>query len=355
MKYKKYTALVVGGNGIIGRNLTKHLSCQSNWNVMVTSRSSLHYETNATFIALDLNKANSLEQYHQKLQEVTHIFYAAYTEKQDPYEQTEANLLLLKNLVFGIEKIANQLQRILFIQGGKAYGAHLGFYKTPALETDLRSITPNFYYDQEDFLKEASRGSHWKWTAIRPDIVMGFTVKNPMNMVNLLAVYASICKEENIPMRFPGSIKAYQILANVTHTDILCKAMQWAAEHAETENEIFNITNGDVFRWSELWPKIGTFFGVAVAEPQTFSLREYMPGKSKLWKTMIKKYNLKPYDLEALVQWGFGDFIFNVETDAFQDVNKARRFGFHEMNGNTEAKLMETFKELQLEKIIPTF
>ncbi|GLB49277.1 SDR family oxidoreductase [Neptunitalea lumnitzerae] len=355
MKNTKHTALIVGGNGIIGKNLGQYLQEQEEWNVVITSRSTLTYETKAAFVAMDLSKSNAVKKHAKKLKEVTHIFYAAYSEKQDPYEQTEANLSLLTNLVDKVEDYLPKLERILFIQGGKAYGAHLGFYKTPAYETDLRSITPNFYYDQEDYLRTISKGKSWNWTAIRPDIVMGFTIKNPMNMANLLSVYASLCKEEGIPMRFPGSAKAYEILANVTHVDVLSKAMQWAAENKETENEIFNITNGDVFRWSQLWPKIGEFFGVSVAEPQTFALNEYMPGKKDLWKKMVKKYGLKAYELDELVQWGFGDFIFNVETDAFQDVNKARRFGFHEMNGDTETKLINTFKELQTEKIIPTF
>ncbi|WP_157492047.1 hypothetical protein [Mangrovimonas sp. ST2L15] len=62
---------------------------------------------------------------------------------------------------------------------------------------------------------------------------------------------------------------------------------------------------------------------------------------------------MKTYELDEVVQWGFVDFICNVETDAFQDVNKGRPFGFHEMNGDIETKMMNTFKELQTEKIIP--
>ena len=348
----KKTALIVGGNGIIGRNLTQYLVGLDNWDVIVTSRSNLNYPTEATYLSMDLSKVGAAEEHKKQLSEVTHIFYAAYTERKNPYEQSEANLSLMKHLVNGVEKIADDLQRVIFIQGGKAYGAHLGFYKTPAFETDLRSITPNFYYDQEDFLRKASEGKKWNWTSIRPDIVIGFTIKNPMNLANLIAVYATICKEEGIPMRFPGSEKAYNVLVNVTGVNILSKAMQWAAENPQAENEIFNITNGDVFRWSQVWPKIGEFFGVEVAEPQTFSLEDYMPEKKDLWKTITEKYNLTDYQLDELVQWGFGDFIFNVETDAFQDVNKARRFGFHEMNGDSLGIFLETFQQLIKEKII---
>lgn len=252
-----------------------------------------------------------------------------------------------------MEEIAPNLKRVLFIQGGKAYGAHLGIYKTPAYETDPRSMTPNFYYDQEDFLRQQSQGKNWSWTALRPDIVIGFTVNTPMNLANLIAVYATICKEEGIPMRFPGSYKAYNALVNVTGADVLAKSLEWASLETKAEDGIFNITNGDVFRWSQIWPKIGDYFGVEVAEPQTFSLTEYMPGKSKIWNEIVEKYNLDPHSLDSLVQWGFGDFIFNVEVDAFLDVNKARRFGFHEMNGDTLSNLLSTFQNLKDKNIIP--
>lgn len=346
-------ALVVGGNGIIGRNLTRYLTEQKDWDVLVTSRSSLNYPTDASFLPIDLSQKEAIYEYKTELEGVTHLFYAAYTERKDPYEQVDANMLLLRNLMNGLNEIAPELKHVVFIQGGKAYGAHLGYYKTPALETDPRSITPNFYYDQEDFLRQESQGKTWNWTSIRPDIVIGFTIKNPMNLANLIAVYATLCKEEGIPMRFPGSLKAYHALVNVTGVDILAKAMVWATESPKTENEIFNITNGDIFRWSQLWPKIGAFFGVEVAEPQTFSLETYMSGKTELWNKIVTNYNLTHYALDDLVQWGFGDFIFNVESDAFQDVNKARRYGFQEMNGESMSIFLDTFHQLKAQKVIP--
>ncbi|WP_313580420.1 SDR family oxidoreductase [Chishuiella sp.] len=350
---KKNTALILGANGIIGRNLTNYLIESNNWDVITSARKKLNYETSVDFIQLDLNDIEISDEVSGKLNNVTHVFFNAYIEKKTPYEQSEANLKILSNIVPVLEQYSPNLERILFIQGGKAYGAHLGVYKTPAYETDPRSITPNFYYDQEDYLRRQSIGKRWNWTAIRPDIVIGFTTRTPMNLANLIAIYVVLCKEEGIPMRFPGTKKAYDVLVNVTGTKVLSQSLEWAAVEVSTENEIFNITNGDVFRWSQVWPKIGAFFGVEVAEPQTFSLQEYMPGKNAIWEKIVEKYNLIPYKLDELVQWNFGDFIFNVEVDAFQDVNKARRFGFHKMNGNSLENLFNTFQTMRDNKIIP--
>lgn len=348
------TALIAGGNGIVGRNLAEFLTAnKKDWNVIITSNSALKYDTSAQYISLDLSDKNAVENQRELLKNITHVFYAAYTERKNPYDQVEANQALIENLINGLEAIKAPLERVLFIQGGKAYGAHLGIYKTPAKETDPRSITPNFYYTQEDFLRAASKGKSWDWTAIRPDIVIGFTIGNPMNLANLIAVYATLCKEEGIPFRFPGSQKAYDVLVNVTGVDVLNKSLEWAATAGNTKGEIFNITNGDVFRWYQVWKKIGEFFDLEIAEPQTFSLTEYMTGKTGLWDKIVEKYGLKKHSLSELVQWGFGDFIFNVEYDAILDVNKARRYGFHEMQTDSVGDLLQTFQSLKDQKIIP--
>jgi len=59
------------------------------------------------------------------------------------------------------------------------------------------------------------------------------------------------------------------------------------------------------------------------------------------------------HSLKDLATWPFGDFIFNVENDAFFDVNKARRFGFHEMHLDTGEELVKLMNRLKARKIIP--
>ncbi len=180
------------------------------------------------------------------------LFFAAYVERPTLAEQTATNAALLKNLVDGLEPVAPDLEHLTFIQGDKAYGAHFGLYKTPALETDARHFPPNFYYHQEDCLRRASAGKRWGWTALRPEIVVGLAIGNPMNLATLIAVYASLCKELNVPFRFPGPPRAYEVLVNVTDARLLAQGQAYVATHAGTNGEIYNLTNGDVFRWKQL-------------------------------------------------------------------------------------------------------
>ncbi|OUL22662.1 hypothetical protein BV378_22275 [Nostoc sp. RF31YmG] len=349
----KNTALVLGGQGIIGRNLIHYLEGRETWQIKAISRRAPGFETRADFQSIDLLDPDAIANKHDWLKDITHIFYAAYQEYKTAADLSKYNVGMLRNIVEAVEKAADGFRHITFIQGGKAYGAHFGLYKTPAKETDPRHFPPNFYYDQEDYLRDAAKGKLWGWTALRPDIIFGFAVGNPMNLGNLIAVYASLCKELGVPLRYPASPKAYQILANGTEATLLAKAMEWAALNEACYGEIFNITNGDVFRWSQVFPQIAESFGIECAEPQTFSLTEAMQDKEPIWFEMVQKYGLAPNSLKDLANWPFGDFIFNVENDAFFDVNKARRFGFHEMHLDSGEEIVKLMSYLKEQKIIP--
>jgi nucleoside-diphosphate-sugar epimerase len=349
----QHTALVLGAQGIIGRNLLQYLEQQQQWQVKAVSRRKPAYATRAEYQSIDLQDPDRIAAHADWLKDVTHIFFAAYQEHADPSDQSRVNVAMLRNIVETLERASSVFRHITFIQGGKAYGAHLGMYKTPARETDPRHFPPNFYYDQEDYLRAASKGKRWSWTALRPDIVFGFAVGNPMNLGNVLACYASLCKELGVPLRFPGSPRAYSILANVTDATLLAKAMEWAALNDVCYGEIFNITNGDVFRWDQIFPKVAQTFGIECVEPQTFRLTDAMKDKGAVWDNMVRKYGLQPHTLRELANWAFGDFIFNVENDAFFDVNKARRFGFQEMNLDSGKEITKLMEMLKTQKIVP--
>jgi hypothetical protein len=113
-------------------------------------------------------------------------------------------------------QVSASLRHVTFYQGGKAYGADLGPFKTPAREDDPRLMPPNFYYDQEDFLRQRQQGKAWHWTALRPEATTGFGLGNPMNLGMSIAVYAAISQELGLPLRFPGTEKTYGVLYQIT-------------------------------------------------------------------------------------------------------------------------------------------
>ncbi len=88
-----------------------------------------------------------------------------------------------------------------------------------------------------------------------------------MNLAMVIAVYATISKELGLPMRFPGKPGAYNKLLEMTDAGLLAKATVWAATDPRCANQAFNITNGDLFRWEELWPKLAAWFKLETAPP----------------------------------------------------------------------------------------
>jgi nucleoside-diphosphate-sugar epimerase len=346
------TVLVAGAQGVIGRAAASHLAGQAGTEVHGLSRRTGLGLQGVKEISVDLLKPEDVREKIGAIGDVTHIVFGAYVEKPTAAEKSAVNLALLRNLLDVVEAASPGLRHVTLYQGGKAYGADLGPFKTPAREDDPRLMPPNFYYDQEDFLRERSAGKGWSFTALRPEAVCGFAVGNPMNLTMVIAVYAAISKELDLPLRFPGTEAAYRALYQVTSAEILAEAADWAGRTEAARGEIYNITNGDYFRWQHMWPRIARAFGMEVAEPVPTPLTVYMADKGPLWARMTEKYGLQPIPYEQLVSWGFGDFIFNSGFDNISSTIKARRAGFHACI-DTEDMFTQFFDQLRREKVIP--
>jgi len=345
-------ALVAGALGVSGRALVNHLVALGDWEVIGLSRRKPEFETPARYVAIDLLNRSAVDACMAQLGEVTHIFYAALQMVGNFFEEIAPNLTMLRNTVEAVEHSSSGLRKVVLLEGAKYYGAHLGPYKTPAKESDPRHMPPNFYYDQEDYLVARCLGKSWSWTALRPSCICGFAVGNPMNMATVIAVYASLCKEMGLPLRYPGSTASYQVLMEMTDAELLAKAMVWAAENDLCNGHGFNITNGDFNRWQHVWPRLAEFFRMPYSPPQRFPLAQFMSDKGPLWDAMVKKYGLLPYSFRDAASWQFGEAVFNLEYDVMSDMTKARRFGFHEAM-DTEEMLLRMFAQFQKMRFIP--
>jgi nucleoside-diphosphate-sugar epimerase len=346
------TALVVGANGVIGTNLINHLLDLEDWNVIGLSRRGGTDRGKLKYVAIDLLDPGQCKDKLSGLKEVTHIFYAAFQDRPTWAELVPPNLAMLVNVTEAIEQVASNLLHISLMQGYKVYGAHLGPFKTPARESDGGHMPPEFNVDQQQFLEMRQQGKQWTWSAIRPSVVAGTALGNPMNLVVVIAVYASISKELGLPLRFPGKPGAYDKLLEMTDAGLLAKATVWAATNGQCANQAFNITNGDLFRWNELWPRIARYFGIESAPPLQMSLQTVMADKAPLWKRIQEKYNLNMHSYEELSSWTFGDAVFAWDYDFFADGTKARRLGFHEFV-DTEQMFYGLLDELKAKKVIP--
>jgi nucleoside-diphosphate-sugar epimerase len=345
------TVIVAGAVGVIGRGVLAHFE-QQDAELIAISRRAPDFPTRARHLPVDLMDRQACEEMLAQVPEATHLVFAAYQERPTPAELVEVNLRMLQNLVEVLEQKAPNLRHVTLMQGGKAYGAHIGAFPSPAKESDPRHMPPNFYYDQEDFLRTASEGKRWSWTVLRPEAVIGMAVGNPMNLLMVIAVYGTLAKALGVPMSFPGPRAAYDALYQVTDTGILASAVDWAGENEACRGEVFNITNGDYFRWSRVWPRIAAFFDVPAGEPFPLSLTQMMADKAPLWEALTQQHGLQPYPYEKVVSWAFGDFILKTTFDNITSTIKARRYGFADCI-DTEEMFIDRLTALREQRFIP--
>ncbi|MFW3170068.1 SDR family oxidoreductase [Geodermatophilus sp. CPCC 206100] len=345
------SVLVTGAGGVIGAAAAGEYARRPGWRVRGVSRRTPR-QAAWEHLPVDLGDAETARAGLAGLGDVTHLVFGAYAERPTARELSEVNVALLRNTLDGLAAAGAPLEHVTLYQGGKAYGAHMGFFNTPAKERDPRIVQPNFYYDQEDLLREvaAERGS--RLTVLRPEGVIGYAVGNPMNLLMVIAVYAAISRELGQPLRFPGSLAAYDALYQVTDAELLARATVWAGGEPAADGEVYNVTNGDQVRWRHLFPAFARAFGMAHAEPQPVPLAEAMADRRDVWERLAARHDLVPTPYEDLVRWEFGEFIFRSGFDNVSSTIKLRRAGFADCL-DTEDRFLELFDRLAADRVIP--
>jgi nucleoside-diphosphate-sugar epimerase len=346
------TALVIGAHGVIGSRLVDHLAALSDWQVIGVSRRGGPTNGRVRHVAVDLLDAQATRM-ALALPDVTHVFYAAFQDRPTWAELVAPNVAMLVNAVEAIDAAATELRRVSLMQGYKVYGAHLGPFQTPAREDDPGHLPPEFNVDQQDFLDRLSVDRPWSWSALRPSVVCGTALGNPMNLALAIAVYGSMCRELGVPMRFPGTPGAYDTLLEMTDAGLLARATVWAATDPSCANQAFNITNGDIFRWSRMWPTIAAALDVPIAAPLPMSLVDTMADKESLWEQMKADHDLAAVPFADVSSWPFADGVFSWNYDVLADASKARRFGFTE-HIQTDQMFIDLIHDLRQQRIIPT-
>ncbi len=347
------TAVVVGALGVIGRYIVEKLVAEGDWQVIGLSRRAQEDGPRYRHIAVDLLDPEAAAKL-AGLSGVTHIFYAAFQASAGNAAGYASNIGpnrdMLANAVTAIAGASRALKRVVLVTGTKYYGTHLGPLKTPMRESDPRHMPPDYYFDQIDWLTDFQRGRAWDFVELRPQTLCGFAPGTAMSILPAIAVYAAISKELGLPLRFPGC--AFGTIYQVTESSHFANAALWAASEPRCANEAFNITNGDYFRWRNVWPKIAAVFDMPLADPQAIGLTQHMADKGDLWNAMTTKYRLQPYDYAQLVAWPFADYVFNSDWDVMSDVTKSRLYGFHDVV-DTEDMFVRLLRRFRTEKIVP--
>jgi nucleoside-diphosphate-sugar epimerase len=346
------TALVAGATGLVGRAVVETLETRTDWTVIAVSRGRPDFLRKARHVGFDLTDPDAFRDKATALADVTHVFFAAYKDIPDLAGQVAPNLAMLENTIGLVATASTSLRHVSLVTGAKHYGSHLGPWKTPAREDDPRVMSPNFYYAQEDFLRDSAGKAGWTWSVVRPGSLAGIAPTNQLNLVNLLAVYATISRELGLPLRFPGSAEAYASVYQVTSADLLARAMVWSATTPASAGHAFNVVNGDLCRWESLWPRIADYFDLPVAPPQQIDLAEMMADKEDLWTHIARRHGLAEIPFNLLANWSFGNYCFRIDYDMISDIGKLRRHGFTEAM-DSAGMFLDLFDRLRVLRIIP--
>lgn len=356
----KRTLLVVGATGLLGRAALLHFRERPDWNVVGLSRRSPEV-AGVPHLAADLTDPASLARHASALAEVTHVLYAALYEMDDLVEgwrhrrQMDVNATMFRNLLDAVEAGAPDLAHVNLLQGTKAYGIHVEPMAAPAKERWPRHDHENFYWLQEDHLRARRSGKAWRYTIWRPQAVFGYALGSPMNLVGAVGVYAALCREMGRPCRYPGGVP---ITSEATDSRLLARAVEWAADSPAATDETFNITNGDVLLWPNLWPTVCAHFGVEAGAPAPQTLAETMPALEGVWADMVARHDLRPLTLERMIggSWQFLDRAMRAGAAAappsLVSTIKIRQAGFGDCI-DTEDSLRYWFEEMQADRLLP--
>ena len=344
---KKNKVLVAGASGLIGVAAIE--ACLSaGWDVVGISRRkpALPSGRSFDFISVDLRDEHAAREALSSLSDVTHVAYAAIYENANDLvrgwsnaDQIAVNNAMLRNVIEPLISGKSALKHVSILQGTKAYGVHLHPIAIPARESDPRDDHANFFFDQQDYIREMGAKHGFTYTVLRPQLVTGET-PGALNVLPAIGVYAAIRREKGEPFSFPGGPSFVWESADA---NLVGQVMLWAARTPQAANEIFNVTNGDVFEWRSAWPAMAETLGVEPGPDEPTSLAAYIRDNADVWSKIVAKYGLASSDLRSFVGQGdqHADFAFAYGAPAgpvaFVSTVKLRKAGFNAAVDTQEA------------------
>jgi len=354
--------LIAGASGVIGQAATAAFAAKG-WQVTALSRRRPDaIGGKYRHLSVDLTDPASSWPALESLSPVTHVVYAALFEEPDLVKgwqstaQMDTNLAMLDAVIAPLTARGDRPHVSLF-QGTKAYGVHIRPFSVPARESWPRDDHASFYWLQEDYLRaKASRGQV-TMTIWRPQVVFGSAVGVAMNLIPVLGVWAALCAAEGRGLSYPGG-PAY--LLEAVDAGLIAEALIWAAESDRAVGETFNITNGDVYVWQNVWPAIAEAVGLPVAPSKKTRLAEVLPAKVAQWHKIATDLRLVQPDLAAMIGYShhYADFTFATHSKrapapALVSTIKLRQAGFVGCM-DTEAMFRRLIADLQGRAILPT-
>ena len=323
------TLVVAGATGLIGAAVAEHFAALPGWQVIALSRRVPMLPPGVRHVAVDLADADACRSAIQTAAagcaDITHVLYAALFEQADVVagwrdaQQMAVNLAMLRNLLDAIEPVAPGLRHVTLLQGTKAYGSHVSPVPVPAKERWPRHPHENFYWLQEDLLRARQAHAAWQYSILRPHVVLGDAQGSPMNLMAAVGAYAAVMRALGEPLHWPGGGR---YVSAGSDSRVVAQAVEFCATHALAAGQTYNVVNGDVMVWQDLWPAIAAHFGMPLGRDRPMLLAREMPRQAAVWADVVAQHGLRPGTLDSFVgrSWQFADRVFAAGVDAPPDV-----------------------------------
>ncbi len=356
------TVLIAGASGLVGTAAAIAFA-DAGWQVITTSRRSpqLLGERPHRHLAIDLTDAGACARAATALGAVTHVVYAAVQEApgllpgwSDP-DQIALNGRMLEHLLEPM-LAAGGIRHVTILQGTKAYGSAVRPMRIPARESHPRVEHPNFYWLHEDYVRRRSAEHGFHYTIVRPQLIVGPNWGVVMNLPPIIGVYAALRAAEGLPLSYPGGPDWVWEAADVR---LVADACLWAATAPAARNETFNLTNGEVFAFRDLWPALADTLGVTPGPDEPLRLAEYLPARAALWQDIVTRHGLRAVSLADILGESHHYADLCLATGAsqpppptFVSTVKIRQAGFTAAY-NTEDSFCHWLRELQRLRLLP--
>jgi len=298
--------IVAGASGVVGLAAARHLASNAGSRVIALSRRRPAYSGDAIHVPLDLADGAACEAFAREQRDATHLVYAAVREAPglvSGWSDTAliaANGAMFANLLEALCRYAPALGHVTLLQGTKAYGVHVANdVPIPCRESAPRHPHANFYFVQEDALRASAAEHGFAWTILRPQIVFGDALGSNMNPIAAIGAFAALLREAGEPLHYPGGARH---VSEATDAELLAEAITWAATSEAARNQVFNVANGDVFVWRDLWPAIADCMGMAMGDDHTMSLADFFADRHDAWTALVTRHGLvAPQALDAFL------------------------------------------------------
>ena len=355
--------IVAGATGLVGGAALRHFGVAGGCVVVALSRRKPRQLYGARHVAVDLTVSDQCRHAAAELRGATHLVYAALYESpslvdgwRDP-GQISTNDAMLRNLMAVLEPAAPTLRHVALLQGTKAYGVHVRPLKVPAREGRSEMYEqPNFYWAQENFLRGLQPEKTWHWSILRPVLIVGEAMGGAMDLIPPLGVYAAMLREQGRALDYPAGAAR---VSQAVDVDLLARAIAWSGEAEAARNEAFNVTNGDVFTWENVWPAIAEALDMNPGSNVPLSLAQTWPQWTAPWEALRRKHDLISPGLEAFVGLSFqyADYTMRYgQTEpgppALVSTVKINQAGFTEMM-DTEAMFGKWFRQARASRLLP--